>query len=144
MSDDFKRICSVSGMARKLGLSRARFYQLQDKGVFPMPVYCPRSRRPFYPMNLQEQCLEIRKTGIACNGQPILFNTSRKRKAGRPQKPLAHRYQGLVDALGQMGLSVSHGRVAEAVGYLYPEGLTDDRIDGTALVRLFQYLEGRR
>ncbi len=82
---DFKMICSVTEMAKKLGLSRARFYQLQNMGVFPTPVHCRHTRRPFYPMDPQEQCLEIRRTPIGANGQPTLFNT--KRKAARSQKP---------------------------------------------------------
>jgi hypothetical protein len=141
---DFRMICSVTEMARKLRLSRARFYQLQNMGVFPAPVYRRHTRRPFYPRDLQEQCLAIRKTGIGANGQPVLFNASRKRAAGRSQTPSAQEHRGLVEALGQMGLNVSDRQVAEAVEALYPQGLTEGWADGTTLRSLFQYFERRR
>ena len=41
---DLKAVCSVTALAKKLGLSRARFYQLQKMGVFCAPVYCTRTR----------------------------------------------------------------------------------------------------
>ena len=52
-NDDFKAVCSVTELAKKLDLSRARFYQLQKVCVFPEPVYCIRTKRPFYPMDIQ-------------------------------------------------------------------------------------------
>jgi len=80
-------ICSVTAMALQVGLSRARFYQLVKAGVFPQPRYSPRTRRPFYPLDLQKKCLEIRKTGIDLPGQPVVFNappqTDRIRRAAR-------------------------------------------------------------
>ena len=62
-NDDFKCVCSVSELARKLGLSRTRLYQLMEIGAFPRPVYCPRTGRPFYPLKVQNECMQIRKTG---------------------------------------------------------------------------------
>jgi len=71
---DLKTVCSVSELAKKLDLSRARFYQLQKKGVFPVPVYCTRTKRPFYSSALQQKCINIRKTGIGFDGRPVIFN----------------------------------------------------------------------
>jgi hypothetical protein len=51
MSEGAKAVVSVSEMARMVGLSRARFYQLQQAGVFPLPVYDVASRRPVYPQD---------------------------------------------------------------------------------------------
>jgi len=42
-----KSIVSISGMARMVGLSRARFYQLVGT-TFPWPLYDIATRRPFY------------------------------------------------------------------------------------------------
>ena len=142
--DDFKMVCSVTGMAKKLGLSRARFYQLQNLGIFPMPVYCRHTRRPFYPVDLQERCLEIRRTGIGANGRLMLFNTPRKHKAARSQTPSAGQHRGLVDALGQMGLNVSPRQIAKAVQSLYPEGLAEGQVNGMTLRNLFQFFERQR
>ena len=51
-NNDFKAVCSVTELAKNLDMSRARFYQLQKLGVFPEPVYCIRTKRPFYPLVL--------------------------------------------------------------------------------------------
>ena len=89
-------VCSVTQMAKKLGLSRARFYQLQETCVFLPPAYDLYSKRPFYPLSLQERCLEIRKTGIGYNGRPIIFNSKRaKRNAAKPGRYLEHKFKEL-------------------------------------------------
>src|SRR3974377_1539779 len=75
-----KSVITVSEMADLCQLSRSRFYDLIEAGVFPKPVQHPSSKRPMYDRKLQEKCLEIRETGIGMNGQPVLFN--RKPKKG--------------------------------------------------------------
>jgi predicted DNA-binding transcriptional regulator AlpA len=55
MSDDLRAVVTVSEMARMVGLSRARFYQLQKTGVFPAPSY--QAGRPVYAAEMQEVCL---------------------------------------------------------------------------------------
>lgn len=142
--NDLKAVCSVTEMARKLRLSRARFYQLQNAGVFPKPVYCPHTRRPFYPLDLQHRCLEIRKTGIGPEGQPILFNRPRTDRSERSPGRPAQEYEELIEALRKTGLKVSRRNVAEAVKALYPAGLTQVQVEGTVIRDLFRYLEQRR
>ena len=78
LDNDFGAVCSVTELAGKIGLSRARFYQLMEKGVFPKPVYCTRTRRPFYTLDLQQKCIDIRKTGIGYNQQPVVFYSERR------------------------------------------------------------------
>ena len=102
-----KSICSITELAKKLGLSRARFYQLQKTRVFPPPVYCIHTKRPFYPMYLQEKCLKIRKTGIGNNGRPIIFYSKRGSMPRNPQNNQGQKYKGLADTLNQMGLNVT-------------------------------------
>src|SRR6516164_6478828 len=79
-----KSVITVGEMAEMCQLSRSRFYDLIEAGVFPRPVLHPSSQRPMYDRALQEKCLEIRATGIGANGQPVLFN--RKPKKGRTVK----------------------------------------------------------
>jgi len=110
-------VCSVSEMARKLGLSRARFYQLVNKRVFPPPLRSG-TRRPSYPPDLQQECLTIRKTRVGFNGLPVLFN----RRRVRPQSRSVGQYDGLVAALMNMGLKVSADAVRQAAHALYPAG----------------------
>ena len=90
-------ICSVTELAKKLRLSRARFYQLHNTGVFPPPVYCLYTKRPFYPMDLQEKCLKIRKTGIGYNGRPIIFNSKRDCGSASPKNNMDPKYKELAD-----------------------------------------------
>ena len=86
-----KSVITVSEMADLCQLSRSRFYDLIEAGVFPKPTLHPSSKRPMYDRGLQEKCLEIRQTGIGMNGQPVLFNR-KPRKVGQPKpqrKPVA-------------------------------------------------------
>jgi hypothetical protein len=46
MSEETKAVVTVSEMARMVGLSRARFYQLQRAGVFPPPERDAETGRP--------------------------------------------------------------------------------------------------
>ena len=121
---DVGAICSVTEMAAKLGLSRARFYQLVGMAVFPPPVRSG-ARRPFYPADLQEKCLQIRKTGVAFNGLPVLFN--RRRKNSRPRSTQGGPYDGLAAALKNIGLKVNANAIKHAVRGLYPAGPVDDQ-----------------
>ena len=50
-----KEIVTVSEMARMVGLSRARFYQLLRVGVFQEPSRNQETKRPFYDRQQQEQ-----------------------------------------------------------------------------------------
>ena len=91
-----KAAVTVSEMARMVGLSRARFYQLVEAGVFPTPVYCVSTRRPMYVEELQEVCLTVRRRNCGVNGKPVLFYARGHRlptpttKTQKPQIGRAH------------------------------------------------------
>src|SRR5689334_21388511 len=85
-----KAVATVRDVARMVGLSPARFYQLQKSGVFPMPVYDVNTRRPVYTEEQQRQCLDVRRRNCGVNGKPVLFYARRidpiapvRRRAGR-------------------------------------------------------------
>ena len=139
--NNFKAVCSVTEMAKKVSLSRPRFYQLQKKGIFPEPVYIDESKRPFYPLDLQQKCVEIRKTGIGHNGQIVIFNASRKKECNGHADPLEHQFEQLADALRQMGRNVTVNKVKNAVKTLYPEGLTQRPLEGSVIGELYRYFE---
>ena len=110
-----------------------------------MPVFCIRTRRPFYPLDLQKKCIEIRKTGIACNGQPVLFYGERKgrNKASwelSESENGSNKHEELTDTLKRMGLSVSCKAVKNAIDALFPEGLQQHSDEGQAVRDLFRYL----
>ena len=72
-NDNLKIAASVAEVARMVGLSRERFYQLQREGVFPMPIYNLETRRPYYTDEMQQECMEVRRRNCGVNGKPVLF-----------------------------------------------------------------------
>ena len=139
LDNDLKAVCTVTELAKKLSLSRARFYQLQNTGIFPRPIYCTRTKRPFYPLNLQQKCIDIRKTGIGHNGQPVIFYTSKQNKSRKSQNQKDHKYEELAYILNQMGLNVARNNVKIAIKTLYPEGLAQSPDEGMVIQDLFRY-----
>jgi hypothetical protein len=101
-----KSVITVSQMADLCQLSRSRFYDLIDAGVFPKPIRHPSSKRPMYNRELQEKCLEIRETGIGMNGGPVLFNRKQTGPKLPKQKPQEKQpdHADLLDALKSLGL----------------------------------------
>lgn len=123
-----KPIISVTDMAKSVGLSRARFYQLIRQGIFPQPLYSVRTRRPFFDKDLQEECIHIRQTGIGHNSEYILFyspreNNSGKRKSPHKKSKTSPQYTELVETLQTMGLTASYTQVEQVVRELYPDGI---------------------
>jgi hypothetical protein len=131
-----KAVITVAEMARQVGLSRARFYQLQRAGVFPLPAYDLRTRRPVYVEEQQQMCLEVRRRNCGVNGQPILFYCRRPVAASSPgvrcQQPRAERrgsqarssaHVEVASGIRALGLQASDAQVAEAVAAVYPSGI---------------------
>lgn len=143
-----KSVITVSEMADLCQLSRSRFYDLIEAGVFPKPAHHPSSKRPMYDRGLQEKCLEIRQTGIGMNGQPVLFNR-KPRKVGQP-KPLRKLtvepqpdYDDLLDALKGLGLITTAQAVNEAVATLFPNGIAG--LDqGDVIRKVFLHLQSKK
>ena len=138
---DHKSICSVTELAKKLGLSRARFYQLHKTGVFPGPVYCLYTKRPFYPTDLQEKCLEIRKTGIGHNGRPIIFYSKREVATTKPRRCSEQKYKELSETLKQMGLKTSPANVKKAFVTIYPDTWNKLEINGVVIAEVFRHFQ---
>lgn len=137
-----KSAVSVSEMARMVGLSRARFYQLMNEGIFPSPVYDLETRRPFYNDEMQTICLEVKRRNCGVNGKPVLFYASRhplgsqpiKRPARPKTKPKrTSEYTNLMDSLSSLGLSASAQQVEAAVKECFPEGI--QKLDSGEVVR---------
>lgn len=144
-----KEVVSVTCMARMVGLSRARFYQLMREGVFPSPSRQNETERPFFSREQQELCLGVRRSNRGVNGRGVLFYAMRLQPSvasssptpsGRsrptprqpPRQPsrdpvLAELRRGLT----QLGMTdVSDRTVAKALVEAYPDGHDDvDRAD---------------
>lgn len=143
---------SVSEMARRVTLSRGRFYELIEAGVFPPPCYCPHTRRALYPADLQRQCLEIRETQMGANGQYVLFYGKRSVNAVQGQAVERFRrgtdhhrnrdsalaaYRDGLTALG-MG-TLTDDQIRSAIQAAYPSG-TNGIDSGTVLAAIFRLM----
>ena len=135
-------------MARQVGMSRARFYQLLAMGVFPQPERHPETGRPYYTAELHAAVLEVRRTNRGIDGQPFIFYTRRamtepEQTSARRRKPLP-RHAELIDALKALGLpSVTPAQVGEALKELFPKG-TKNVEEAQAIRSLFIHIRGRK
>lgn len=143
LDSDFNAVCSVTEMAKRLDLSRARFYQLLKLGVFPQPVYCLRTRRPLYTGIQQQRYEEIRKTGIADDGRLILFNRPRKGVSTKSPKQPDETYQEFTAILRKMGLNTTLRKVKNAIESRFPGKLSHLPDRDIVIRELFKYLEQR-
>lgn len=107
-------------MAETLGFSRQHFHMLINQGIFPPPVYHVATCRPMYVSELQERCYEVLRSGVGENGQPVVFNNTRRRRGqkGQAQKPSAKtrpttdaQAQRLAEQLAYLGVRATVGQV---------------------------------
>jgi hypothetical protein len=143
-----KAVVTVSEMARMVGLSRARFYQLIRAGTFPQPDREPITGRPRYSEEGQRLCLDVKRRNCGVDGRPVLFYarahptspTKPSRATGaRPAKANGH--ADLLDGLLALGLaSPTADQVDAALKTLYPNG-TDNVDRGDLLREMFLFLK---
>jgi hypothetical protein len=144
-----KQAISVVEMARTVGLSRSRFYQLIGT-AFPHPIYDMATRRPFYSPELQEACLEVRRRNCGIDGRPVLFYVPRqevvpvapKRSKGKAASDES-RYRYLVDGLRSLGLAgVTAAQVKRVLDELrLPRGGSTN--EGDVVRTVFLHLKGQ-
>jgi hypothetical protein len=119
-----KAIVTVTEMARMVGLSRARLYQLLRAGIFPEPVYA--QGRPVYPQEVQVVCLEVRRKDCGVNGQPVLFYARRPvRQQHRAKTPAGKGADiaALLEGVNALGLTTATAaRVEQVTHELFPQG----------------------
>jgi hypothetical protein len=151
MADETKAVVTVSEMARMVGLSRARFYQLQQAGIFPPSERDAETGRPFYSEELQKVCLEVRRRNCGVNGKPILFYarrvpltppTSKPRKPKSPM-PKIDQYAEVLEGLQALGLvGVTVAQVGAEVKELFPQG-TSGVAEAEVIRTVFLHLRRR-
>jgi hypothetical protein len=113
-----------------VGLSRARFYQLQKAGVFPAPSY--QAGRPVYTEDQQQVCLEVRRRNRGIDGRPVLFYSRRRgirparhKKRADPPPARSKDITALLDGLNALGLTTATAaQVVEVTEQLFPQGTT--------------------
>jgi len=134
---------NVCSMAKKCGLSRQRFHQLIQQGVFPSPLYDVQTRRPHYTEEMQAICLEVRGRNQGINGKPIMFYAPRRNansvppKRRRPKAVAKNNHAGLIAGLKALGLStLTTNQVQSAVKKCFPQG-TPNVDEGEVLKSVF-------
>lgn len=122
-----KSAVSVTEMARMVGLSRGRFYQLVRRGTFPPADQDAVTGRPCYFEEKQRQVLEVRRRNCGVDGSPILFY-SRRRDLGqtkappRPSKPKVQvsNYADVIDYLAKAQIIMTAAQVEAFVKEEWP------------------------
>jgi hypothetical protein len=140
--DPTRAVVTIAEMARMVKLSRSRFYQLVQAGVFPRPCRDLQSGRPFYSQELQRTCLEVRRRNLGLNGKPVFFYARRKSHKRRTTSQAQH--TDLIEALKGLGLaSVKPAQVAKALKDLFPHGT--GQVDHAEVVKtVFLYLRSQQ
>lgn len=141
MNEVQKAAVSVSEMARIVGMSRARFYQLMNDGVFPKPKYDPNTNRPYYDEEAQAECVLVKRRNVGINGQVVIFYASRHPLTGQPKRPAksmakskpANDHADLLDSLACLGLPATGQQVEAAVAECFPDGI--QKLDSGEVVR---------
>ena len=136
-----KAAVSVSIMAKMVGLSRARFYQLIGT-AFPHPVYSVATRRPFYDEEAQKLCLEVRRRNCGIDGKPILFYARHAPRAVSKKPRVQNLNVWLVEGLKSLGLVATSAQVEAAVKSVFPRGI--DHVDQGEVIRsVFIHLKSK-
>jgi hypothetical protein len=131
---------SFTAMADMLGITRIRLYQLIKKGIFPEAGKHPRTNRPYYSPQSQKKCIEIRRTGVGLNGEPIIFNTKRKRKADL--EPEFYEFCGeLVETMKNFRIKVTRDKIEKALQTVRPKGLREFVADNDLIRDLHGYFK---
>jgi len=146
MNDVTKSVVSVSEMARMVGLSRARFYQLMNEGVFLKPAYAASSKRPFFDEEAQRSCLEVKRRNCGVNGKPVLFYATRhplqapSRRATKPKPKPTNDFAELIDSLTCLGVTATSSQIEAAVEECFSDGI--QKLDSGEVVRaIFLHLK---
>jgi predicted DNA-binding transcriptional regulator AlpA len=138
-----KAAVSVTAMAKLIGMSKSSFYDYVRRGVFPYPLYTLANRRPFYTVDVQQEILAVRQTGIGCNGEYVLFYERREKppvtattSVRRPDHSV------LIEGLKSLGLNgVTAAQIDQALTTNFPNGTAN--IDEAVVLRLvYRHLRG--
>src|SRR5262245_10094898 len=145
--NETKAVVTVAEMARMVGLSRSRFYQLIGT-AFPEPERQPGTGRPVYTEQLQQVCLEVRRRNCGIDGKPILFYARRlgaapvRARAPKPKLETKGKdVAALIEGLNALGLTTATAaQVQRVTEELYPQG-TAGIDQGEVLRAVFLHLK---
>jgi hypothetical protein len=128
-------------MARLMGTSRTRLYQLMADEVILRPVYLIANRRPVYTKEMAVRNLKVKQKNVGVNGRVIMFYSSRP-KYSASLKPKAEpkknrreeecvssqkgRHDDLIEALEALGIeNIKPEQIDSAIRICFPDGTND-------------------
>lgn len=143
-----------AGMARLLGMSRQRLYQLMDQGIFPKPSRDAQGR-PFFSREQQDQITAAYNSNCGINGTSCFFRPRTNHPRSRPrsqrspqprpprQAPAEYEHGALLTAVRQLGLEkVNKTELDRCLASLFPDGQLPS--DKTVLTKaVFLHLHDR-
>jgi predicted DNA-binding transcriptional regulator AlpA len=116
------RFITLQELCETLGISKGRYYTLQKRGIFPEPQRTS-SNRPVFDQEQVQKCVEVVRSRVGINGEPILFN---RKPAQEPSKKhpasVKGKHDDLIAALASLGLAATKEQVAAAVHSLPNNG----------------------
>jgi hypothetical protein len=126
MNEQFKHAVTIAEMARMVGLSRSRFYQLIGKAM-PEPNR-DEAGRPYYTEEQQRTIIEVRRRNCGIDGKPILFYAPRNSiPSSSPRRPskkqVNDQHVEIVDGVRALGLPVNVAQVDAVIKELFPAGV---------------------
>jgi hypothetical protein len=123
-----------AGMARSLGMSRQRLYQLMDQGIFPQPSRDAQGR-PFFSREQQELITKAYRSNCGVNGNSCFFRPRKNRSRPQPSSernpqrhaprkvPTEYEHSALLTAVRQLGLHrLNKTELDRCLASLFPEG----------------------
>jgi len=133
------RFVTLQELVEQLGISKGRFAQLQKQGFFP-PALRTSSNRPVFDQTLVQQCLEVVRSRVGINGEPLLFNRKPKQEPLRKRvTPASKKHEALIVALASLGLSPTVEQVDAAIASLPNQGADMD--EPSLIKAIFLYLK---
>lgn len=128
------RFVTLQELCEMLGISKSRFYQLQKRGIFPAPQRTS-SNRPVFDQTLSQQCVEIVRSRVGLNGEPVLFNRKPVQEPSK-KRPVTGKakHEDLIASLASLGVNATAAQVEEALKGIPAEASEPERIKALFLV----------
>ncbi len=105
-----------------LGISKGRYYTLQKRGIFPAPQRTS-SNRPVFDQEQVQKCVEVVRSRVGINGEPILFNRKPAQEPSKKRSTTAKgKHDDLIASLASLGLSPTVEQVTAALATLPNSG----------------------
>ena len=126
------RFITLQELCDQLGISKGRYYTLQKRGIFPAPQRTS-SNRPVFDQEQVQKCVEVVRSRVGINGEPILFNRKSVQEPSKKRPAtVKSRHDDLIAALGSLGLSPTVEQVTAALATLPNNG---GALDEPALIK---------